>query len=127
MTKRNLYKLTDLAIQLSCIILPWSYFAMQPAGMRGLVLNQLIVSYLIIAASQIVSSVLNKMYMPVALKANSRKWYELALMVVAAMVVIAGAMNALMLVFLILLYLSPVLMLWYMVITIAELIKIRKA
>ena len=95
--------------------------------MRGLVLNQLIVSYLIIAASQIVSSVLNKMYMPVALKANSRKWYELALMVVAAMVVIAGAMNALMLVFLILLYLSPVLMLWYMVITIAELIKIRKA
>ncbi len=124
MTKTAVYKIVDLAIQLAAIILPWVYFTVSPTEGRVFHLNHLIVSYLIVFVCQTTSCIVNKVRLPQHNRSKGRGGYELALIMVAAMLLISAIMDALILAFMLLLYLSPVIFIWYVVVSIAELVKI---
>ena len=121
-----LLKFIDLSAQLLALALPWVYFVLTLQKKEYIHLEHYIMSCFIIGGCQLVSYFINRFFLQKAYHVKSRHWYELALLLILAMIIIAIVMKALALVVILLVYISPVMVAWYFVITIAELIKVWK-
>lgn len=119
-------KAVDLLAQLLALALPWVYFMLTLQKNEYIHLEHFIMSCFIIGGCQLVSYFINRFFFPKKYYATSRHWYELALLLIVAMIVIAVVMKALALAVILLVYISPVIVFWYFGITVAELIKVWK-
>lgn len=120
------WKIADILVQVLSLVLPWVFFYIFPEYDRLFHLDNLLYSYIVVGVCQTVSCVANKLQLPAADKAKSRGWYELVLLMMLLMMAIAAVMNSVILGLMLLLYLSPVLAVWYLIITIAELLKLYR-
>lgn len=120
------WKIADILVQVLSLVLPWVFFYIFPAHDRLFHLDNLLYSYIVVGVCQTVSCVANKLKLPAVDKAKSRVWYELVLLMMLLMMAIAAAMNSVILGLMLLLYLSPVLAVWYLIITTTELLKLYR-
>ncbi len=119
-------KLTDLIAQLLAVAVPWAYFIITRLPMEEFHLEHFIMTCFIVGGTQLASVVLNKWLCPPACRVSQRGWYEMILLVLIAMVLIAVVMKAPLLAIILLCYIGPLLIAWYLGITVAELIKAWK-
>ncbi|MCF8449022.1 MAG: hypothetical protein K9G49_04030 [Taibaiella sp.] len=116
------WKAADILVQVLSLTLPWVFFYLFPNHKRLFHLDNLLQSYTVVGASQMVSCIANKLRLPLEYKTKSRGWYELVVLIILLMTAIAAAMNSMILALMLLLYLSPVLAVWYLVISATELL-----
>ena len=124
MNKIKAWKLADLSLQLAGIGLPWLYFSAFPAHERIWHLENLITAYTIAGSIQILSCIANWKLLPATNRTKSRNWYESLLLVLLAMSIIAVVMKSTLLMLMILFYTIPVITIWYLRISITELLNL---
>ncbi len=125
MTNTN-RKQIDLLLQVLALVLPWAYFTLFPDEYRLFHLEHIVVAYEAIGFVIVGSAVYSRVYMPMGIRAGTRGWFETAIVFLAGVVIISLFMKSLLLALLLLLYAVPLLVLWYLVITVAELVKLYK-
>lgn len=121
-----LFKTIDLSVQLLALALPWVYFMLTLQKNEYIHLEHYIMSCFIVGACQLISYFVNRFFLQKTYHAKSRHWYELALLLILAMIIIAVVTKAFALALILLFYISPVMVVWYLFMTIAELIKVLK-
>ncbi len=121
-----LLKTLDLSAQLLALILPWVYFILTLQQNEYIHLEHYIISCFFVGGCQLVSYFINRFFLPRQYHTKVRHWYELALLLIIAMIVIAVVMKAVALAVILLVYISPIIVAWYFVVTIIELVKVLK-
>lgn len=116
-------KYTDALVQLMAIAIPWLWFSFTEDSERILHLDHVLISYFATGTVQLGSAILNRIYLPAELRSKSRAWYEFALILAIGITVIGYFTNALIIALIILLWISPLLAIWYFVLSIAEIRK----
>lgn len=119
-------KRLDLSLQAAALLLPWAYYLIFPDGDRLFFLSHLVTAYFATGVAQLVSCLVNWRQLPRERRAKSRGAYEAVMFVMVAMGIIAMIFKSLLLLLLLLFYIVPCITVWYLVITISELLKIRK-
>lgn len=125
MNKIKAWKITDLTLQASGIVLPWIFFGAFPTHPRIWHLENLIVAYISVSAVQLISCAANFKWLPAANRAKSRSWYESMLLVLLAMGIIAAIMHSNLLMLMILFYVIPIATIWYLGISAGELLNLK--
>jgi len=125
-------KIVDLVVQSLFIVMFLMCFLVFSANNKELGIQIVGSSYCLIGGCQIISCLINKFKLPAVYKVPDRWGYEIILLVLIIITAISFAFPALLngILFTILwvmLYLTPVMALWYLAITIREILKIRKA
>lgn len=118
----------DLYGQLLTIILPVIYYCIFPDYGHVFTWETIVVMYFWVGSAQVLSCLINKFRLANAWKMPDRKGYEIILVVIAVVAVATSFMKDMLLgVLIVLLYVSPVLALWYLTITVRELLYLKKA
>lgn len=118
----------DLYGQLLSIVLPVLYYCIFPDYGQIFTWETMIVMYFWVGGTQVLSCLINKFRLNNTWKMPDRKGYEIILVVIALVAVTSCFMKDMILgVLIVLLYVSPVLALWYLAITVRELLYIKKA
>lgn len=115
-------KRIDLAAQIAAFVIP-------AAVMIFVGPSSLIFAYFTVGGVQLISCIINRFSLPNALRSESRIYYEILLLMVCAVAIAAYTMDNdfLFAVALCMLFLGPVMAVWYGVITWQELEKARTA
>jgi len=124
MASVQLYKRIDLWAQVVAIILPWVIFFIVPKEGRVFHLEHIVASYFIVGICQVASAIINRFRLPDEYKAKGRKRYVQALVGIIVFTFAGYMLNILIFVFMVLLYASPAMALWYLIITALELKKL---
>lgn len=119
-------KRMDVALQVVALALPWIYYLLFPGPDRLFFLGHLVTAYFATGVAQLVSCLVNWRQLPREYRARSRGAYEAIMFVMVAMGIIAMIMKSLLLLLMLLFYIVPFITVWYLVIVISELVKIRK-
>lgn len=119
-------KRMDLALQVVALALPWVYYLLFPGPDRLFFLGHLVTAYFATGVAQLVSCLVNWRQLPREYRAKSRGAYEAIMFVMVAMGVISMIFKSLLLLLMLLFYIVPFITVWYLVIIISELVKIRK-
>ena len=114
------WKITDLAVQLLALGLPWVLFSVFPGHQRIWHVENLISLYLATGLTQLMSTIINWRLLPDVFRSKSRSWYETLMLMLAAMAIIATIMKSTLLLLLVLFYLTPFITLWYLVLSVTE-------
>lgn len=113
-------------MQIAALTLPWLFYMFFPEHERIFYLGHIVTAYMVAGLMQLVSCVANWRMLPKELRARSRGWYEAIMCAIVGMGVIAVVLKAVLLALLLYFYIVPVTTVWYLVIVISELLKIRK-
>jgi hypothetical protein len=119
-------KRMDLSLQVVALFLPWVFYLVFPGPDRLFFLGHLVTAYFATGVAQLVSCLVNWRQLPHEFRAKSRGAYEAVMFVMVAMGIIAMIFKSLLLLLMLLFYIVPIITVWYLVIIISELVKIRK-
>lgn len=125
-SKAGILKLFDLCIQLAAISLPLVDLSSDAPETFLPDAGSLAIVYLVASISMLASTIVNRIFLPPAVRTKQRKVFEFAILFALAMIGVALAMNVFVLILILFLYLTPLLFLWYIGICVYELVKILR-